>query len=112
MGEEHRHYRNSPHQGTCPECQELNRNYIRQNQSERRQRNRLRIDEFKSQPCADCKRSFVPEAMELIPLDRKVGKPWLGVLQDLGIERLEQELAYLEPVCCNCVRIRATHTVT
>ena len=58
-------------------------------------------------PCADCMRSFPPEAMDFDHLDEKIDLISKMVYQ-VGFETLKRELSKCEVVCANCHRIRTT----
>lgn len=87
------------------------RKNTRQNISKRRyQRNRNFIYKAKlGKPCADCKLSFHPSAMQFdhIPGSKKAFS--LSKMPSAGsLDLVQKEIAKCEIVCCNCHRLR-TH---
>jgi len=87
--------------GKNPWC----RSCVREKDRQLRQKKKAIIDEFKSQPCADCGNEYPPYVMDL---DHVVGekKFRLAEFSCWGIQAILDELQKCEVVCSNCHRIR------
>ncbi len=68
-------------------------------------RNREIVLELKSQPCADCGRTFPPYVMDFDHLGEETGEV-SSFVYTMTANRLLAEVERCEVVCANCHRIR------
>lgn len=94
---------------------EYTRAHYRSNKEQYTERNRKRlqavrdvVNELKSAPCADCKNTFPPYAMDFdhLGLEEKLGN--VSQMASLGLKKVLKEIEKCEVVCAVCHRIR-TH---
>jgi hypothetical protein len=74
-------------------------------------RNRDKLNELKSLPCADCGGTFPPYVMDFDHLGDAVKRFNVSATHRYGWEEILREMAKCELVCANCHRIR-THQRT
>jgi hypothetical protein len=76
---------------------------------ERRERIKTYVDELKqASPCADCKQSFHPVAMDFdhLPGHTKLKSIAYMVMRRWSLSSIIEEIAKCEIVCSNCHRVR------
>lgn len=80
---------------------------IRQERSAERRRQRKQfVTELKSKPCARCKGTFPPAAMDFHHLDPETKEMNIGArYANLSMESLQKEIDKCILVCANCHRI-------
>ncbi len=65
------------------------------------------INELKSKPCADCKNTFHPVAMDFDHVKGKKIQNVSRLIRDgYSLDKIKLEIAKCEVVCANCHRIR------
>ena len=64
------------------------------------------VQERKTRPCTDCKRTFPPEAMDFDHVRGDKNGEISHLVYAAGEERLLEELEKCEPVCATCHRLR------
>ena len=100
----------------CSNCQKINKmeQFLKDykgNETKNRRRKKLRdaIDQIKSKPCLDCKKTFPPYCMELDHTgkgDDKVDSIAKMVNQEKPTDVIVTELKKVESICGNCHRKR------
>jgi len=98
----------------CPDCVvAYNKSYYANNAQRLRSRSLQKsawLEEMKSRPCADCRRSFPACAMDFDHLDPKLKSITIGN-RDSSQEALRAEVQKCEIVCSNCHRIRTQRRI-
>lgn len=103
-------------QDWCRDCKkasdaeyyQANKDKYLQYNREQYARDRKKLDELKSLPCADCGGTFPPYVMDFDHLDEAMKRFNVSTGKRYSWEEMLLEIAKCELVCANCHRIR-TH---